>query len=223
MNNQVSDNPVEKNRHLPPLVILSGLMITCYLTAEVMSVKQLALWGVTWFDAGTIIFPATYMLSDVLTEVWGFRTMRRVIWLAFCCMLIFVGMAWLGVWLPYPSETESIAAAYKTVYSFVPRIVGASLLAFLLGELLNAWLMERIKVWTQGRHLWLRSVGSSALGYIVDTTVFVWVAFGGVLPVKDLWSMIFIQVPFKLLITFLLATPAVYVLVRKVRKSLQNA
>lgn len=217
MMEKVSENPL-KNRKLPAFTVIVSLLITCYLTANVMAVKLINVAGITIFDAGTIIFPIAYMLGDVLTEIWGYKTAKRVIWLTFFCEIFFTFFAWLAICLPYPAETLANAEAYRQVFSFVPRVTAASLLAFLCGELVNAWSMEKIKIRTSGRHLWLRAIGSSFLGYIVDTTIFVAVAFVGVVPLSSIVSMILIQVAVKLLLEACAATPLLYVVVNKLKK-----
>ncbi len=219
--NKVSENP-SKNRALPPLVIISGLLITCYLTANVMAVKLIEIFGITIFDAGTIIFPITYMLGDVLTEIWGFQTAKRVILLTFACEVLFTLFAWIGVLLPYPPGTEASATAYAQVFSFVPRIMVASLLAFLCGELINSWTMVRIKKRTNGRYLWVRTIGSSFFGYIVDTTLFVVIAFAGTVPSSAIFSMIGIQIVAKLLIEGVGATPMAYALIGYLKKRIDT-
>ena len=110
--NKVSENPL-KNRSLPALVVVVGLLITCYLTANVMAVKLIEVCGITIFYSGTIIFPIAYMLGDVLTEIWGFKTAKQVIWLTFICEIIFTAFVWLAVVLPYPPETEANAEPHR--------------------------------------------------------------------------------------------------------------
>lgn len=214
---KVSENPL-KNRKLSALTVIVGLLITCYLTANVMAVKLINVAGITIFDAGTIIFPIAYLLGDVLTEIWGYQTAKRVIWLTFFCEIFFTLFAWVAIWLPFPVETQANAEAYRQVFSFVPRITAASLLAFLCGELVNAWSMEKIKVKTEGRHLWLRAIGSSFFGYVVDTAIFVVVAFGGTVSLSAIGSMILIQVLVKLLLEACAATPLLYLVVNQLKK-----
>lgn len=221
--NKVSENPsknraVSDERHLPPLVIITGLIIACYLTANVMAVKLIKVGNVTIFDAGTIIFPITYMLGDVLTEIWGFRTAKRVIWLTLVCQIIFTLFVWIGISMPYPAETESMAAAYQEVFGFVPRIMLASLVAFLCGELINAWTMVKIKEKTGERLLWVRTIGSSVFGYVVDTTLFVCIAFIGTVPTRDIFTMIGIQVIVKIGIEALGGTPLAYWVIGALKK-----
>lgn len=217
---KVSDNPL-KNRQTKAFVAMAALMVTFYLTANVMAVKLISICGVTIFDAGTIVFPITYMLGDVFTEIWGFRTTRKVVWLTFLCQVLFAMFAWLGTALPYPAGTEAAAEAYAQVFGFVPRIMAASLTAFLAGELTNAWSFERIKERTQGRRLWVRTIGSSVAGFVLDTSIFVCIAFWGVVPAKDIMTMTAIQIGAKLAIEACASTPMAYLLIRRLKKMCQ--
>lgn len=219
MHTQVSDNPV-KNRSSHPmdLVIVVSLLITLYLTANTMAVKLISVSGLTIFDAGTIVFPLSYMLGDVLTEIWGYRIASRVIILAFFCNVLMVMCTFIGVFLPSPDYAQTTADAYAVVFNYVPRIVGASLAGFLCGELANAWAMSRIRRATQGRHLWLRAVASSMLGYIFDTVLFVFVAFAGTAPVGDLLTMIGFQYVAKLFLEGVGALPFTYIAVVWLRR-----
>ena len=223
--NQVSENPVKnRNDSFSALVVISGLLITLYLTSNIMAVKLISVFGLTWFDAGTITFPFAYMLGDVLTEVWGFKTAKKVIWLTFFCNIILVVSTFAGVWLPYPDYIAETANAYAIVFAYVPRIVLASLIAFLGGELLNAWVLIKIREKTGEKLLWVRTIGSSMVGYLFDTIVFVLVAFAGTAPVRDLIFMIAVQYIAKLLIESLGATPMVYAIINylKKRRSLEE-
>ena len=153
------------------------------------------------------------MLGDVLTEIWGYRTARKVIWLTFFCNIMMVVCTQIGVWLPSLDYLDASAASYNTIFSYVPRIVVGSLVGFLMGELSNAWLMERIKKYTRGRHLWVRTIGSSIVGYLFDTLPFVLIAFAGILPAEDLLLMIALQYFMKLFIEVLFGTPMAYAVI----------
>lgn len=215
---QVSENPV-KNRSdgFTSLVVIAGLMVTCYLTANVMAVK-VASFGFVILDSGTIVFPLAFMLGDVLTEVWGFRVARKVIWLTFFCNVLLVVLTYIGVLLPHPAYASETAAAYKTIFSYVPRVTVASLVAFLGGELSNAWAMAKIKEWTGPKLLFVRTIGSSMLGYVFDSVVFVALAFAGTVPFGDLLAMIAVQYVAKLLIEAVAATPFAYALVKVAKR-----
>ena len=217
--NKVSENPF-KNRpeQLSPFVVVSVLFILCYVVSNLMAVKVVGFFGLFYFDAGTITFPLAYMLGDVLTEIWGYKTAKKTIILAFLCTLFVVICTQIGVWLPSPDYLDPIASAYNTVYSYVPRIVIASLTGFLLGELSNAWIMEKIKRKMNGRRLWVRTIGSSIIGYIFDTVPFVLIAFLGVLSTRDILLMIASQYIMKIAIETLFGTPMAYVAVKYLRR-----
>ena len=211
---KVSENPF-KNRAggEMPLMVVTALFVTLYLVSNVMAVKVITLFDLLYFDAGTITFPFAYMLGDVLTEIWGYRTARKVIWLTFLCNVIMVVCTQIGVWLPSVDYLDPTATAYNTIFTYVPRIVLGSLAGFLLGELSNAWLMERIKVKTKGRFLWVRTIGSSVVGYVFDTLPFVLIAFAGILTVRDILLMIAVQYFMKLVIEVLFGTPMAYAVI----------
>ncbi len=217
--NKVSENPF-KNRNVNgmPLMVVTALFVTLYLVSNVMAVKVIGLWDMFYFDSGTIIFPFAYMLGDVLTEIWGYRTARKIIWITFVCNIILVVSTQVGVWLPSPDYLADKAEAYDKVFAYVPRIVLGSLAGFLLGELSNAWFMEKIKIKTRERFLWMRTIGSSAIGYVFDTLSFVLIAFAGVLSTRDLLLMMAFQYVSKLLIETFFGTPMAYVAVYWIKK-----
>ena len=216
---KVSENPF-KNRTdvMSPYVIVTVLFVMCYVVSNLMAVKVIGFFGLFYFDAGTITFPLAYMLGDVLTEIWGYKTARKTILLAFFCNIFVVICTQIGVWLPSPDYLDATANAYDTVFSYVPRIVLGSLTGFLLGELSNAWLMDKIKARTKGRHLWVRTIGSSLVGYLFDTIPFVLIAFLGVLSTRDLLLMIVSQYIMKLAIESFFGTPMAYAAVAYLRK-----
>ncbi len=220
---KVSENPF-KNRKISgtPLMVVTALFVTLYLVSNIMAVKVIGIAGLFYFDAGTITFPFAYMLGDVLTEIWGYRTSKKVIWLTFLCNIILVLCTQIGVWLPSLEYLDNTAEAYNTVFTYVPRIVIGSLAGFLCGELSNAWFMERIKIKTRGRWLWLRTIGSSAIGYVFDTLPFVLIAFLGVVTTHDLLLMMAFQYCSKLLIEAVFGTPMAYAAIHFIRRHLQK-
>ena len=203
-------------------MVVTALFVTSYLVSNVMAVKVISLFGLFYFDAGTIVFPFAYMLGDVLTEIWGYRTARKVIWLTFICNIIMVLCTQIGVWLPSPEYLDETANAYNHIFSYVPRIVVASLTGFLLGELSNAWLMEKIKKITGNKRLWVRTIGSSAVAYLFDSLPFVLIAFLGVVSTHDLLMMIAFQYGAKLLIEAIFGTPLAYAAVHAIRKYVKH-
>ena len=217
--NKVSENPF-KNRTdaMTPYVIVAVLFVMCYVVSNLMAVKVIGFFGLFYFDAGTITFPLAYMLGDVLTEIWGYKTAKKTIILAFLCNIFVVVCTQIGVWLPSPDYLDPTANAYDTVFSYVPRIILGSLTGFLLGEISNAWLMDKIKAKTQGKHLWVRTIGSSVVGYLFDTVPFVLIAFLGVLTTRDLLLMIATQYIMKLAIEAIFGTPMAYAAIAYLRK-----
>ena len=203
-------------------MVVTALFVTSYLVSNIMAVKVISLFGLFYFDAGTIVFPFAYMLGDVLTEIWGYRTARKVIWLTFICNIIMVLCTQIGVWLPSPDYLDETANAYNHIFSYVPRIVVASLTGFLLGELSNAWLMEKIKKITGNKRLWVRTIGSSAVAYLFDSLPFVLIAFLGVVSTHDLLMMIAFQYGAKLLIEAIFGTPLAYAAVHAIRKYVKH-
>jgi uncharacterized integral membrane protein (TIGR00697 family) len=137
------------------------------------------------FDGGTILFPLAYVLGDVLTEIYGLRRARRTIWIGFGVLVLMVTTLGIIQILPTTSAGGTQAAAYAEVAGFVPRIVLASITAYVIGEFINTTILARLKVRTQGRIYWLRSLGASSIGELVDTLIFSTIAFIGTMPSND--------------------------------------
>jgi hypothetical protein len=135
--------------------------------------------GALTFGAGILFFPLSYVLGDVLTEVYGYARARRVVWVGFVAGSFAAGMAAFIVWIPPAPDWEG-QEALAAVFGQAPRIFAASILAYWAGEFANAYVLARMKVWTNGRHLWTRTIGSTAVGQGVDTVIFYPLAFWGV-------------------------------------------
>lgn len=140
---------------------------------------DLPLLGAVTFGAGILFFPLSYVLGDVLTEVYGYARARRVVWVGFAAATFTAGMAAFIVWIPAAPGWEG-QEALAAVMGQAPRIFAASIMAFWAGEFANAFVMARMKVWTDGRHLWARTIGSTVVGQGVDTLIFYPLAFWGV-------------------------------------------
>lgn len=143
-------------------------------------VAQVWIPAIGWwpFGAGILFFPLSYVIGDVLTEVYGYARARRVIWAGFIATLFMAFMAWVVVALP-PAPDWTNQAAYETVFGQVPRIVLASVVAFWAGEFVNSFVLAKMKLWTQGRHLWARTIGSTFAGQGIDSLIFYPLAFWG--------------------------------------------
>lgn len=140
--------------------------------------KLSTVWGFT-FGAGILFFPLGYVLGDVLTEVYGYARARRCVWAGFGAMLFMALMSWVVVALP-PAEGWPDQIAYEAVFGSTWRIVFASLIAFWAGELANSFVLARMKLLTKGRHLWMRTIGSTVVGQGVDSLIFYPLAFWGI-------------------------------------------
>lgn len=197
-------------------VIVVAVFVTCLIVANIMAVKIIGLFGLV-FDAGTLIFPISYIFGDVLTEVYGFRRARQVIWLGFMCNLLAVGAISLGLVLPAASFWEG-QAAYERILGYAPRLLAASFIAYLVGELANSFVLARMKVATEGRWLWSRTIGSTVVGQGFDSLVFVLIAFTGTIPTSALLSVILTQWVLKSAYEAI-ATPFTYLIVNRLKRA----
>jgi hypothetical protein len=165
------------------------------------------------FGAGILFFPVSYVLGDVLTEVYGYARARRCIWAGFAALLFMAFMSWVVVALP-PAPDWKGQAAYEAVFGQVPRIVFASIVAFWAGEFVNSFVLAKMKVLTKGRHLWTRTIGSTVAGQAVDSAIFYPLAFFGAagwtnaLVIKVLFTQWVLKVTWEALLT-----PATYAVV----------
>jgi hypothetical protein len=154
------------------------LLLSNVIGAGKVAVVDLPVIGPWPFGAGILFFPVSYVIGDVLTEVYGYARARRVIWVGFAAALFMAFMAWVVVALP-PAPSWGNQAAYEVVFGQVPRIVFASIAAFWFGEFVNSYVMARMKIWTGGRYLWTRTIGSTITGEGVDSLIFYPLAFVG--------------------------------------------
>ncbi|MBN2378977.1 queuosine precursor transporter [candidate division WOR-3 bacterium] len=165
-----------------PIILDLGRLLSPFkfILGEVATVPRIL--EINWFpwplDAGTFLFPLAYIFGDILTEVYGYARARRVIWIGFGANALMSGIIMLVGLIPAAPFGPS-AHAYSEVLGLTPRIVGASLLAYWAGEFSNSFTLAKMKVWTKGRFLWARTIGSTLVGQCVDTAVFVFAAFLG--------------------------------------------
>ncbi len=168
-----------------------AIFITCLITSNIIAVKMITVFGLI-LPAAILIFPISYITGDILTEVYGYSRTRKVIWLGFFCNLVVVAAIWLGKIIP-PAPFWDAQPAYERILGYTPRILGASFLAYLAGEFLNAFIMAKLKIATKGRWLWTRTIGSTLAGQGLDSLVFITLAFVGTLPPGALASAIIAQ------------------------------
>jgi uncharacterized integral membrane protein (TIGR00697 family) len=172
-------------------VVIVSIFITCLITANITAVKLVNVFALV-LPAGIIIFPISYIFGDVLTEVYGYRQARRVIWLGFFCNFIAVVAIWVGQVLPSASFWNG-QSAYERILGYTPRLLVASFLAYLIGEFANSFVLAKMKIATKGRWLWTRTIGSTLVGEGLDSLVFMTIAFLGEIPMSELASAIVIQ------------------------------
>lgn len=158
-------------------VIVVAFFITCLITANIIAVKIISL-GPFNLPAAIFVFPLSYIFGDILTEVYGYRWARRVIWLGFLCNLLFVFFAWVGQIMP-PAPFWGGQEAYRSILGYTPRLLVASFSGYLVGEFVNSMVMARMKILTRGRRLWSRTIGSTIVGQGLDTVIFITIAFIG--------------------------------------------
>lgn len=196
--------------------IITVLFITLLIISNLMATKLINLWGMI-LPAAVIVYPFCFMCGDVLTEVWGYKTARKVIWLGFFANLLLVVWTYIGVNLPYPSFWQG-QEHYKFIFEAVPRITLASFVGYIFGELSNSWSLEWIKKFTGQKLLFIRTIGSSMIGQSLDTLFFFTIAFYGTVPNNVLITMMITQYLFKVGCEALGGTPLAYGLVKWVRK-----
>jgi uncharacterized integral membrane protein (TIGR00697 family) len=183
--------------HYRLLPALTGVFVTCLIVSNIIAIKPIAV-GSFFLPAAIVIFPVSYILGDVLTEVYGYRRARQVIWIGFACNALSVAAIYLSI-IMYPAPFWTLAhfpspeksqEAYAAIFGFIPRLLIASFLAYLVGEFLNAFVMAKIKIAMKGRHLWVRTISSTLLGQIADSAIFIVVAFYSVIPSAALVNMV---------------------------------
>lgn len=192
--------------------ILTGLFVAVLMVSQLTAVKPVHVVFV--FTGADLIFPLSYLLGDVLTEVYGYARSRLVIWTGLGANVLLSGTLWLVGRMPGEAEwlAEGGQQAWDMLLGLAPRIALASLMAYFVGELVNSYVLAKMKVATGGRHLWLRTIGSSLLGQGVDTLIFFPIAYGG----EWSWSLIFQIMAFAYVLKVgveIVLTPVTYVVI----------
>lgn len=205
--------------------LVTAIFVTTLIISNIIAVKLVQIGGLN-LPAAVVLFPIAYIFGDILTEVYGYAAARRVIWTGFLCNLIAVAAIWLGGVLPAApfwsagsfQTPEAAQQAYAAILGFTPRLLLASFIAYLVGEFLNSFVLAKLKLTTQGRFLWLRTIGSTIIGEGADSAIFITVAFWGILPPEILGSSIVAQWLFKVAYEAA-ATPLTYLVVRWLKRS----
>jgi len=199
--------------------LVTAAFVAVLLISNVASTKIVQL-GPFSFDGGTILFPLAYIFGDVLTEVYGYKRSRRVIWTGFFWILA-AALIFAIVDLLPPAQGWTMQDSFHSILGQTPRIVAASLIAYFAGEFSNSYVLARLKLITNGRWLWLRTIGSTLVGEAVDTGLFLLIAFAGVLPGPLLWAVLISNYVFKVGVETLF-TPVTYRLVNWLKNAEQE-
>ncbi len=178
---------------------------------------KIAKFGPFFLSGATIVFPISFIFGDILTEVYGYKASRRIIWSGFASLVFMSLILWLVQLLPSAPFWQN-QDAYETILGSVPKIVFASMTAYFLGEFSNSFVLSRMKVWMKGKHLWMRTIGSTIVGEGVDSIFFAMIAFYGTMPFSALITLILSIYIFKVLYE-ILATPFVYLIVNRLKKA----
>lgn len=212
--------PGKPKDRLGPFTVIVACFVAMLLISNVAATKliefDLGVFSLI-FDGGAVLFPFTYVLGDVLAEVYGWARTRRVIVLGFFISALASLVFFIVQLLPPASDYEN-QAAFEAVLGFVPRIVAASLMAYLVGQLLNAYVLTRIKARWGVKHLWARLLGSSVVGEAADTLVFCTIAFYGVLTGGPFWNYVLVGYVYKMAFEVILL-PLSYFVIAKVKKA----
>ena len=203
---------------------VTAVFVTTLIISNIIAVKLVNIGGL-FLPAAVILFPVAYIFGDILTEVYGFARARQVIWTGFICNLLAVIAIWIGGQLPAApfwsagafSSPESAQQAYQAILGFTPRLLLASFTAYLIGEFLNSIVLAKLKVRTEGRFLWLRTISSTIVGEGADSAVFITIAFAGIIPGGGLVNAILSQWTFKVVYETL-ATPLTYLIVNTLKR-----
>jgi uncharacterized integral membrane protein (TIGR00697 family) len=210
------------NRSYRYLDVITVSFVLVLLLSNIVAVKPVRILDFLRLDlnSGTLLFPISYIFGDVLVEVYGYARSRRVIWMGFGFNLLAALLFWVIVMLP-PSPEWQMQEAFAMILGQTPRIVAGSLIAFWCGEFVNSYLMAKMKIWTGGRYLWTRTIGSTMLGQAVDTVLFQTIAFAGVWDTGLLLRVIVWNYTAKVLYETL-ATPLTYAVVGFLKKAEQE-
>lgn len=195
--------------------VLVALFVAVLLISNIAAVKLIQV-GPLILDGGAFLFPLAYILGDVLSEVYGLKATRRAIWMGFLAAATAALVFWLVQLTPAPDAWGN-QEAYEAILGFVPRIVLASLVAYLVGQLLNAWVLVKIKERTSERNLWVRLLGSTLVAQLADTVIFCTIAFYGVISGLDFLNYVLVGYLFKVLVE-ILVLPITYRVVAAVKR-----
>lgn len=209
----------ERKQVTQTFMIIAVVYVTCLLLSNLIAGKMWAVSENITLPAAVILFPITYIFGDIFTEVYGFKKARIIIWLGFGCSFFAVAVYLLTIALPHPGFWEG-QSAYQTVLGTTPRVAIASFAGYLFGEFSNSVVLSKLKVATQGKKLWIRTILSTLVGEGLDSIIFVTISFWGTMDNTTVLRMILFQYLFKVIYEALF-TPVTYAIVNRL-KSIEN-
>ncbi len=213
MKTEPNDEVIKNSKYYFYVAIL---FVATLMISNTVAVKLVGL-GPMVFSGAFIIFPVVYIFGDILTEVYGYKATRRIIWAGFFSQILMVLCYWLVQIMPsadvWPNQN-----AYELILGSVPRIVFASLIAYFIGEFANSYVMSKMKIFTNGKYLWTRTIGSTVVGQLLDTIIFTTIAFGGTVHVSVLFVIIVFEYFGKVFYETIL-TPVTYFVIKKLKKA----
>lgn len=198
------------------LSIVTGVFVTCLIISNIITVKIVAIGDVV-MSAAITIFPISYIFGDILTEVYGYARSRQVIWTGFACNLLAVLAIQIGAWLPAAPFWQG-QAAYEQILGYAPRLLLASFIAYLVGEFSNSFVLAKLKIITQGKWLWSRTISSTFVGQGFDTALFTLIAFTGTLTPEVMINISLTEWLLKCLYE-VVATPVTYAVVNFLKRA----
>ena len=206
---------MKKENYSKIFIILGSLNITCLLISNIITIKTINISGLI-FTAGDRLFPITYILNDVFTEVYGFKKARFIIWISFFCNLLMVIIFGITIALPV-DETFEMQSALVNILGSTPRILFASFISFLIGNFANSIVLSKMKVKTKGKYLALRTITSTLIGEGLDTLLFIPIVFIGTLDLKSILFLMIDTYILKVLLEVVL-TPITYKVVKFIKR-----
>lgn len=214
-NNNLTNQFDSTKGHSKYFLYIAILFVAVLMISNTIAVKLIGI-GPLVFTGAFLIFPISYIFGDILTEVYGYKATRKIIWVGFFTQILMIFCYWLVQVMPSASVWNN-QSAYEVILGMVPRIVISSMIAYFCGEFVNSYIMSKMKIFTKGKHLWTRTIGSTVIGQLVDSGLFTIIAFIGTVPTNILFVMIAVQYVGKVLYEVIL-TPVTYIIVRRLKQ-----
>ena len=194
-----------------------GILFVAILMISNITASKFVQIGFFVSSGAIFIFPISYIFGDVLTEVYGYKASRKIIWSGFAAQILMVAYLYFVQILPAAPFWQN-QAAYEVILGTLPRVVLGSICAYFAGEFSNSYVLSKMKIWSNGKHLWMRTIGSTVVGEGVDTIIFITVAFTGILPVAALFATGLSVYLFKVIYE-VVATPLTYLIVNRLKRA----